>query len=144
MMKKAIFVISLILITSISCSDSEESLYEDSVCDQITEVNNNKYKSIQTSGVIIRDVQLTGDCLRIEIESGGCSGDTWKVDLIDGGRVAESTPEQRDLKISLINNELCNALVTRTYTFDLRPIRTNNDVVLLNLDLWEEQIRYEY
>lgn len=143
-MKKSIFAFSIILTSLLSCSESDDNPYEDSVCDQITTVNNNRYKNNQSEGFLIRSVQIIGDCLEVEIESGGCSGDTWKVELIDAGRVAESKPEQRDLKVLLENEELCNAIVFKTYTFDLRSIQTRNNVVLLNLDLWVEQIRYEY
>jgi hypothetical protein len=143
-MKKSIFAFSLILTSLLSCSESDDNLYEDSVCDQITTVDNNRYKNNQSEGFLIRSVQIIGDCLEVEIESGGCSGDTWKVELIDAGRVAESNPEQRDLKVLLENEKLCNAIVFKTYTFDLRSIQTRNNVVLLNLDLWDEQIRYEY
>lgn len=143
-MKRSILVFSLILISLLSCSESDDNPYEDSVCDQITKVDSSRYKSNQSEGFLIRSVQVIGDCLEVEIESSGCSGDTWKVELIDADRVAESNPEQRDLKVLLENEELCNAIVFKTYTFDLRPVRTGNNVVLLNLESWEEQIRYEY
>jgi len=143
-MKKSILVFSLFISSLFSCSDSDANPYEDSVCDQITTVDNSRYKSSQSEGFLIRSVQIIGNCLVVEIEAGGCSGDTWKVELIDAGRVAESNPEQRDLKILLDNRELCYAIVHKTYTFDLRPIQTTNNVVLMNLELWDEQIRYEY
>jgi len=143
-MKKSIFVFSLILTSLLSCSESDDNPYQNSTCDQITIVDNSRYKSNQSEGFLIRSVQLTGDCLEIEIESSGCNGDTWKVELIDAGRVAESNPEQRDLRVLLEYEEFCNAIVFKTYTFDLRSIRTRNNVVLLNLNLWDEQIRYEY
>lgn len=143
-MKKSILVFSWILTSLLSCSESDDNPYEDSVCDQITKVDNSRYKSNQSEEFSFRSVQIIGDCLEVEMESGGCSGDTWKVELIDADRVAESNPEQRDLKLFLANEELCNAIVLKTYTFDLRPIRTRNNIVLLNLELWDEPIRYEY
>jgi hypothetical protein len=135
---------SLIIISLLSCSESDDDLYLDSNCDHITIVDNDLYKNIQFDDYLIRSVQLTGDCLEVEIESGGCSGNTWKVDLIDAGRVLESHPEQRDLKISLDNQEICNLIIIKTYTFDLRPIQTRKNVILLNLEGWDDQIRYEY
>jgi len=143
-MKNSIFAFCLILISLLSCSESDDNPYENSVCDQITTVDNSRYKNNQSEGFLIRSAQIIGDCLEVEIESGGCSGNTWKVELIDAGRIAESNPEQRDLKAVLENEEVCNAIVFKTYTFDLRPVRTTNNIVLLNLDLWDEQIRYEY
>lgn len=143
-MKNSIFALSLIFIFLQSCSKPDDDIYMDSVCDQITIVDNAMFRSTPSAGYLIESINLTGDCLEIAIVSGGCSGNTWKVELIDAGRVAESYPEQRNLKISLDNQELCNALVGQTYTFDLRPLQTGNNVVLLNLEQWEVPIRYEY
>lgn len=143
-MKKLILLFSLILTLIFSCSESDDNPYEDSVCDQMTTVNNEKYKSTQSEGFSIQNVRLIGDCLEVEIASNGCNGDTWEIDLVDADRVAETAILQRDLKILLDNEELCEALILKTFTFDLRPIRTNENVVLLNLELWDEQIRYEY
>lgn len=143
-MKKTIFAFSFIFIFLQSCSGSDDDLYLDSVCDQVTVVNNHRFRSTSSQGYSIKSIGLTGDCLEVEIESGGCGGSTWKVELIDAGSVAESSPEQRNLKIFLDNQELCNMVVIKTYTFDLRPVRTGNNVVLLNLEGWEEPIRYEF
>ena len=143
-MKISILAFCLILISLLPCSESDNNPYEDSVCNQITTVDNSRYRNNQSEGFLIRSAQIIGDCLEVEIESGGCSGNTWKVELIDAGRIAESNPEQRDLKVVLENEEVCNTIIFKTYTFDLRPIWTRNNVVLLNLDLWDEQIPYEY
>jgi len=143
-MKKVILVLSLILTSLLSCSEPDDNPYEDSVCNQMTTVDNEKYKSTQSVGFSIENVRIIGDCLEVKIASTGCSGDTWKVDLVDAGRVSETAIEQRDLKMLLHNEELCEALFQKTFTFDLRPIRTTKKVVLLNLELWEDQIRYEY
>lgn len=142
-MKIAIFAFSFIFIFLQSCSADDEQ-YLDSVCDQVTVVNNHKFRSSSSSDFSIESIDITGDCMAVVIESGGCGGNSWKVELIDAARVAESNPEQRNLKISLDNRELCNMLVVRAYTFDLRPVRTGKNVVLLNLEQWEELIRYEY
>lgn len=143
-MKKLKLAIGLILISLFSCSEQEDTQYLNSICDQITTVDNSRYKNASSEGFVIRNVQLSGDCLEVVIASSGCSGNTWKVELIDAGRVAESNPEQRDLKIVLDNREMCTAMVNKTYTFDLRPVRTQRNVVLLNLEHWDELIPYEY
>lgn len=135
---------SLFLLILFSCSDSEEDLYLNSICDQLTTVDNTRFKNTPADGYVIQHVQITGDCLEVQIAASGCSGETWKVELVDAGRVAESNPEQRDLKILLDNGEICTAVVVKSYTFDLRPVRTRENVVLLNVELWEEQVLYEY
>ena len=144
-MKISSIIYFIFFLLLLSCSESDDDHpFEDSLCDRITIVDNERYQNTNTRYYSIKNVALSGDCLELEIESGGCSGDTWKVDLIDSGGIAESNPEQRFLKLSLKNEELCNAIVIRTFSFDLRPIRTRNNIVLLNLEQWDEQITYDY
>lgn len=143
-MEKSILICILILTSFLSCSDLHNNPYPDSKCEKITVVDKSRYDSTLSEGFFIRSAQLKGDCLVVSIQSGGCSGNTWKVELIDAGIITESNPQQRYLKISMDNRELCEAFITKIYTFDLRPVRSQNDFVLLNLELWEEQIRYEY
>ena len=142
-MKKLTFA-ALILIFLQSCSETDDNPDVVSICEQATVVDNNRFKAASSEGYAIRNVQLTGDCLLIEVESSGCDGRTWDVALLDAGRVSESNPEQRDLKLFLESTELCSSIVNKTYNFNLRPIRTPGNVVLLNLELWDEQIIYEY
>lgn len=98
----------------------------------------------QTEDYTIRSIQVVDDCLEVQIQSSGCSGDTWKVELIDSGNVAESNPEQRYLKISFTNTELCDAVISKSFSFDLSPLRISSPSILLNLTLWDEQIPYTY
>lgn len=128
-----------------SCNDeSTDNASLDSVCNQIAIVNQSRYTNTQPEGYTISRIQLIDDCLEVEIQAGGCSGDTWNVDLMYSGNVAESNPEQRYLKISLDNPEICLALISKKFTFDLRPLRITRPTILLNLALWDEQIRYAY
>ncbi len=143
-MNKLIFILCLNLILLASCDNPHDNPFLDSTCDQITNIDNSKYQNNQSEGFSIQNIKVNGDCLEVEIRSGGCNGNSWKIELIDANRVTETAIEQRDLKILLDNEELCNALVYKTYSFDLRPLRTESNKVLLNLELWEKQILYEY
>lgn len=143
-MKKTSYIFSLIILILLSCSESDDNPHEESLCDEITIVDHDRYNNTESKGFLIKSVELTGDCLEVKIESAGCDSDSWEVDLIDSSGIAESLPVQRFLRISLDNTGDCLAMVIKTYTFDLRPIRTGDDVVLLNLALWEELIPYEY
>lgn len=142
-MKNLLFALSLLLILQ-SCIDSDDNPSIDSVCDQVTIVDNALYNNNVSESFSIKGIQLVGDCLEVEIQSSGCDGGSWEVKLVDSGGIAESIPEQRYLKVFLNNEELCEAIILKTYNFDLRPLRTGNDVVLLNLEKWDHQIRYEY
>ncbi len=145
-MKNIFTIFCLFLMLFVSCSDSDDNdEFIDSKCDQITSIDILKYKNNESSVFSIQSVEITGDCLEVIIGSGGCSGETWVTELVDANRVAESNPEQRDLRILLKNEELCNAFISKTYSFDLRPIRiVDSNKVLLNLEFWDEQILYEY
>lgn len=144
-MKKFVFALILFALFMESCNDETTDIASlNSVCDQIAIVNPSRFTITQPEGYTITRIQLIDDCLQVEIQASGCSGDTWKVDLIDSGNVAESNPEQRYLKISLNNAELCDAVISKTFTFDLSPLRISSPSILLNLDLWNEQIAYAY
>lgn len=142
-MKNLLFVLGLIFVIP-SCEEADESDFLDSECGQTTIVDNNLYKNGQSGSFSIRNISVVGDCLEVEIQSIGCASESWELNLVDSGGVAESNPEQRFLKLFLDNEELCTAVIGKTFSFDLKPLRTGNDVVLLNLEMWDEQIRYEY
>jgi hypothetical protein len=127
----------------ISCK-SDDNQFSQSICDFATIIDNEKYNKTITDNYNIIETSISDDCLNITLASSGCDGNTWEVELIDAGRVAETLIEQRDLKISLRNAEICLAIVEKTYSFDLKLIRTNNNKVLINLEKWNEQILYEY
>lgn len=143
-MAKAISIFGLIIFLLVSCSKSDEPEFTDSACDEIAILDNNEFRNGNTENYSVENATINGDCLEVEIVSGGCSGESWEVTLVDAERIAESLPEQRDIKILLENNELCYAIVTKEFSFDLRPLRTTNNEVLLNLENWEERILYEY
>lgn len=143
-MAKAISIFGLIIFLLVSCSKSDEPEFTDSACDEIAILDNNKFRNGNTENYSVENVTINGDCLEVEIVSGGCSGENWEVTLVDAERIAESLPEQRDIKILLENNEACLAIVRKEFSFDLRPLRTTNNEVLLNLENWDERILYEY
>jgi len=96
------------------------------------------------------DVQLlssaiSGDCLMLSISASGCDGSTWTTAIYDQGLVAESSPEQRYLRISLDNREECDAVITKDITFDLSPIQIQNDGrLILNIQGSDESLLYNY
>lgn len=79
-----------------------------------------------------------GDCLEAEIYAGGCHGNTPLVDLCHWDAIGESCPVQRYLELSLENREFCNAMVNTKFAFDLSLLRTDDDLIIFNLEGWEE------
>lgn len=107
-------------------------------------IDENIYENVNAHPFFWVNASIDDDCLDIEISAAGCDGSTWQAALIDSGAIAESLPEQRYLKFRFINEELCTAQFTQIFHFDLVPLRTSNDEVLLNLDGWEEALLYSY
>ncbi|SDX36738.1 hypothetical protein SAMN05444411_10516 [Lutibacter oricola] len=94
--------------------------------------------------MVINSASIDDDCLKINYSSSGCSGDSWEVKLIDAGVIMESFPPQRNIKLSLKNEEICEAYFTKEISFDIDKLQVDGEVVLLNLEGFDTQIRYEY
>lgn len=102
------------------------------------------YNSALSDNYFIQSIKINGDFLIIKFSASGCSGESWKVKLIDSGSVAYSNPPQRLLVLSLENNELCEALITKELTFDISALRVSTNKVWLNIKNFDKGILYEY
>jgi len=82
--------------------------------------------------------------LKINFSSSGCNGDTWELKLIDSEDILESNPPQRNLRLSLKNEESCLAYITKELTFDISNLQVNGNKVQLNLTNSDKNILYKY
>ena len=118
-------------------------LYTESegTCNQSVIISNTLYNNVieQPS---IDSLEINEDCLKIVFSSSGCSGDSWELQLIDANEIAESNPVQRSLKLSIVNTEVCLAVITKELTFDISQLQTVDNQILLNIS--NNQILYEY
>lgn len=121
----------------VTCASSED-------CDECVIVNKKLFEETDTQNYVINELNLTGNCLELTFSSSGCSGVSWETDLVDLGGIAESIPPQRELKLRLINQELCLAWITKTVSFNVAPLQVDGGKVLLDLEGWEEGIFYIY
>lgn len=103
-----------------------------------------EYKNAPDGHHTINSLQLDGDSLRINFSSSGCSGDTWEYKLIDADIIMESFPPQRKLRLSLKNNEMCDAWFSRNAAFNICNLQVDGNVVLLNIEGSDKQILYRY
>lgn len=148
-MKKFIFPILILTSLQLSCNKKDDPATS-ALCDEFVIINNNMFKNrpdddgTGRNGFEITSAEITDDCLVIGILSGGCTGSTIKMDLVDAGRVSETTIPQRDLKLFIDNTELCNAIVGKTMSFDLTPLRIQKKEIWLNLEKWDAQLIYTY
>ena len=113
-------------------------------CDKQVIVDSYLYQEAPDDYLMITKAGIVEDCLVIEFSSSGCDGSTWKVNLIDAEAIAESFPPQRTIRLSLHNEELCDAVFKKEISFDITPLRVGGDQVILNLQGWDEQLIYKY
>ncbi|MBU3011185.1 hypothetical protein KO506_07205 [Polaribacter vadi] len=103
-------------------------------------INNSLYNKTTTSNYTITEAILNENLLTLKISSSGCDGNSWKAVLIDANIVLESYPVQRNIKLSLDNNEACLAFFEQEYTFDISNLKEGYSDIILNLEGWNTQI----
>lgn len=119
-----------------------------------TPVNENKnrtiivdktlYETAANDAFDFTDVEIIDDSLHVTFSYGGGCGDI-EVKLIDSESIMESMPVQRNIRLSLKDNDDCKMQKIGVFSFDLKPIRINDDnEVLLNIAGWDTQLLYEY
>ncbi|AUP78739.1 hypothetical protein [Flavivirga eckloniae] len=147
MLKKPLFIAAVLCcFLSFQCNEDDDNTPVKEICDQKTIVNKEIYNNlVLDASFTFVSAEITDNCLTIEIKGGGCDGNSWEYKLVDSGDVTESSPEQRDLKFQLINEEVCLAIVTRTVSFDLTPLQVSgSNEVILNLEGLKTPLRYKY
>ena len=143
-MKKFLLLLALLPLLWSSCN-SDDNDPKSEICDFLVRVDAQKFANTPTSGYSIISAGIEDDCLSIQIESGGCDGNSWVPELIDSGSIAESSPEQRSITLGLTNTEPCDAIVLRTYTFELTPLRiSGSNAIILRLTDWEGELLYAH
>lgn len=141
----AILLLSFLLLTTGACHKCNDCKPR-TECDQITIVDAGLYETAPDDAFFFEEIVLRENCLEITFTSSGCDGSRWVTNLIDSEAILESFPVQRVLRLSLQNDEECDAVITRTLSFDLTPIQlAAYDRIMLNIDGYEgERILYTY
>ena len=135
--------ISIISLLFTSCDeDFETDCF--SKCPQNVMISAEEYQNAPSDELEIIDVEIDGDCLVITFTSGGCDGNSWRVKLIDAEVIMESYPPQRNLRLSLLNQEPCDAVVTKAVAYNVSSLQLKYDKIKLNITNSGDQILYEY
>jgi hypothetical protein len=144
-MKNRLWIFFALVISTLSGScDKEKDINMLTVCDDIVLVDKKAYTDYPKDHLTIQSAEITGNCLKITFASGGCDGRNWEVKLIDSGTVLYSDPPQRNLRLSLKNNENCMAYIGKTISFDISELQAGGHKVLLNLTNSGKQLLYQY
>lgn len=125
----------------VSCKDDEN---EPPNCQFEVIINNDLFQNAPDDHMELIEAKIEGHCLHITMASGGCDGNSWEVKLLSDGNILESAPPQRNIRFSLKNEELCDAWITHSYTFDITSLQVEGHEVLLNLSNSDEQLSYIY
>ena len=134
----------IILFCLVACSDDDSKAEKDinnTSCSNSVIIDQELYQSIESSHYDILNAQIEEDFLVVTISSNGCNGEDWKVCLIEADNLEEYDLLKRNLRISLVNNQFCEALIAREFSFDLRPIK-EEDEILIGLVGWEPLLQY--
>jgi len=139
---KKILILILAGIAILSCSNDDNG--NSNNCDFETIISAEQYKNAPSDRLNINSFEINGNCLKINFSSSGCSGDTWELKLIDSEVILKSNPPQRILRLSLKNEEDCEAYITKELTFDISNLQVDGKKVQLNLTNSDDNILYEY
>lgn len=121
----------------ISCDKEDE---KQSDCGDYAIVSMEDYDNADTSSFEISNVATEGSCITITIHSSGCDGNTWNAELVDLGDINESLPPQRSLRLILENNEVCNAYISKDFSFELEELSEGYDQVTFHLKDYDQSI----
>ena len=126
-----------------SCSDND--VVDQDNCDAQVIISSEDYTNTSNAGLTINSLEIEGDCLKVNYSASGCDGNSWELELIDSEAVLESFPVQRNLVLSLVDNEDCEAFITKEATFDISELQVeDNNRVRFNILNFDTQVLYEY
>lgn len=100
------------------------------------------YEEAETDPFSFKDVVIAGSCLEVTIEYGGGCGNAEAL-LIGSGQYMYSLPPQLDIRLILEDDDPCEALVRKTFYFNLNSILpSSEDAIILHLENWPLDIHY--
>ncbi|WP_157804946.1 hypothetical protein [Confluentibacter lentus] len=141
-MNYRILMIIVLSLALLGCNKDEDDNSID--CKFTTLISSEAYQNAPSDLVAINSLEINGDCLKINFSAGGCNGNSWEIILIDSEDISESLPAQRNLRLSLKNEELCYAYITKELTFDISNLKVSGNQVQLNITNSFDTILYEY
>ncbi len=140
-MKIKFLFIYILTLGMLSCDTNDDAGVEN--CDETVIMDAQLFQNAPADQLTINDISIAGNCLKINFSASGCDGNSWEIKLIDAEQILESEPIQRRLRLSLKNEELCQAFIMREVTFDLSALLTDHNPIRLNITDWDDIILYE-
>lgn len=136
-MKNLLLGLVLLVLFTSSCEDEKVT----SDCTQPIYLK--EESAIISDPFQITSAVINGNCLEVEVGAGGCDGESWESNLFVFPLVAESLPPQVSVEFSLKDEELCEAYIRKSFSFDLSGLYSISESVIVNLNGWEELLLLE-
>lgn len=128
---------------SLSSCNKDDDIQSFNYHNQVV-ISASEYNTAPNDPLTIIELDIIGDSLKITFGSSGCDGETWDLKLIDSGAIMESAPPQRKLRLSLRNEELCDAYITKEVIYSIKSLQVDGNQVKLNITNSDDQVLYEY
>ncbi len=121
-------LIVILIFTLISCSSDGETLLKSKAitCDKEPIINDELLIHIPSYILTINNVDLVGDCLKINFTTTGCNVLSKEIELISSS-IMESEPPQRILQLSLKDDENCGTFITKDVSFNISDLREGDN-----------------
>ncbi len=115
-----------------------------STCDTPVVVDADLYENAPADEFQFQSVIIDGSCLKVIVRyGGGCEEVVFQ--LIDASAIMESFPIQRNIRLSLEDNDQCKALITQELFYDLTSLQVEgNSKIILNLQGFQGSLTYQY
>lgn len=147
-MKKIVLFASMLLaMTTTMCKKDNNDTITSSYNDEVIVVSSKEYQHSPESALNIRSVEITGDSLTIKFYANGCDGESWEELLLSTNRIVQvsDTVAERSLRLSLDNTEECEAYITKTLSYDIKPLQVDSfNTILLRIRNYERIVTYKY
>lgn len=135
-------VLALSLFTNAKCSDDDESR---SSCGSAAVIAPGFFETAESENFDFINVEILDNCLNVEILAIGCDGNNWSLVLVDSGRITETDPTRRNLKLVFSNEESCETLITQSRNFDLQNLRMEgSETIELKIEGLDDSLIYNY
>ena len=131
----------------LSGCDKTENVNNDSPlpeCDDTVVVDAALYQNAPADEFYFQSATIDGNCLQLTVRyGGGCEDVIFQ--LFDASSILKSLPIQRNIRLSLEDNDFCEALVTQELSYDLTPLQVDGySEIILNLQNFAESLVYNY
>lgn len=142
------FYFIFILMVFASCNKNEQNEDDQNAlaeyCKVKGKVDESLFSAAPKDYLVINGVEINGDCMTINFSSGGCNGDSWQISLVGAEKLIYTGIPKREIRLSLDNKELCDAWITKEYTFDISTFQISEPKVILFLTNNGVNYNYEY